>query len=930
MRIFIKIYADDLKSPSSTYPLQLKGTIKDITIGQLKHEIENNILPQILQRNQIISIKKSVVIMRIDHSDSVTLEQAGITDGIKIHVQDQYSLNQKSKFMSQNFHQDQSHIPQTNAQSFIVSSSPQQKPDLAYVDEILIKFLEFNQLFEFIDVFQMYHIQGANMQQNLDINRCIHNAPQQSMEGKSYLHLAVERKHKQIIAYLLFDAKLDPNRLTEETEMSALHIAVQMKSSDVIELLLTHDKTEIDIQSSIHGTPLHLACRGGSVKIVQQLLLNNADLSIKNNKFKTAKEVTNNQRIIYLIEKYEKRNKTNNSSFLSTQSEEEKESSDKKQMPFQSANQSSIKAPLMDCITEEDIMYEEEEIENQAGGVLDQAEEFIQDFSCSRIELVPTIRGSLLAQGNLKKKQKQLYFVLKPSKGQLLKFEKKDHYDKLIKGQSQDEKIFRKYNIEIIYLKNILSIYPSFQNQFINKGQHALEMCCYNDLLTKAKKFYEWYKTILDLLGEEDKLTEQIKYKLQEIEEFCDSYCDTEIKDIPFIEQKQAEINNRQRLERIKEINQNLKKEEYIESQNGSNSSKHNVSDWDQYASFTKASRTASDLNFKPIFKDFEILEQIGEGSFGRVFRVKLKQTGAEMAMKAMKKQFLIQNSQIKYAVSECKIMQTLEHPFLLRMNYSLQTPQHLYMITEYCKNGDLSYHLDQLQFLDEKIAKFIIAELTLAIEYLHSNNIIYRDLKPENILIDNQGHVRLADFGLAKQGPDEKTQQKKGQAFVAQSFCGSPAYLAPEMLKQQGITSAGDVYQIGVVLYEMLVGMPPYYNDNIKVLYQNIEKGKLKIPKYLTNEAKKFLLRILNKDPKKRPSLKEVKKDAFFSDIDWTKLENKQIPPPQILKKYSEYDDSDEEDKEETKQAADLPIKKLDKLVINIQLLTSGIGNDV
>ncbi len=157
-------------------------------------------------------------------------------------------------------------------------------------------------------------------------------------------------------------------------------------------------------------------------------------------------------------------------------------------------------------------------------------------------------------------------------------------------------------------------------------------------------------------------------------------------------------------------------------------------------------------------------------------------------------------------------------------------------MVTEYCQNGDLSFHLDQLQFLDEKLAKFIVAELILGIEHLHTNNVIYRDLKPENILIDSEGHIRLADFGLAKQG-------EEGKKFVAQSFCGSPAYLAPEMLKQQGITVAGDVYQIGVVLYEMLVGIPPYYNDNIKVLYQNIEKGKLKIPKYLTNEAKRFLL---------------------------------------------------------------------------------------
>lgn len=133
-------------------------------------------------------------------------------------------------------------------------------------------------------------------------------------------------------------------------------------------------------------------------------------------------------------------------------------------------------------------------------------------------------------------------------------------------------------------------------------------------------------------------------------------------------------------------------------------------------------------------------------------------------------------------------------------------------MIMEICENGDLSTHLDALQFLDEKLSKFLIAELILGIEFIHSKKVLYRDLKPENILIDSKGHLRIADFGLAKQSDKDN--------FRAQSFCGSPAYLAPEMLKQQGVTQSGDVYQIGVVLYEMLVGIPPYYNENIKVLY--------------------------------------------------------------------------------------------------------------
>lgn len=331
--------------------------------------------------------------------------------------------------------------------------------------------------------------------------------------------------------------------------------------------------------------------------------------------------------------------------------------------------------------------------------------------------------------------------------------------------------------------------------------------------------------------SEKDKLTEQIKYKLQEIEEFCESYTQMEVVSIPFVEQKQAELNNKKRMEKIREINSQLAGEF------GNNPDQSQAS----FQQPAKLQKLSSSQEYKPRFKDFEVLQMIGEGSFGRVFKVRHKESGVEMAMKAMKKQFLIQNQQIKYAVSESKIMQTLDHPFLLRLNYAFQTPLHLFMVTEFCKNSDLSHHLDQLQFLDERLGKFIAAELVLAISYLHKNNILYRDLKPENILLDDRGHIRLADFGLAKQGPSMEAKKHQPQ-FIAQSFCGSPAYLAPEMLRQQGITAAGDVYQVGVVLYEMLVGIPPYYDDNIKVLYNNIERGRLKMPKYLSNEAKKFL----------------------------------------------------------------------------------------
>jgi len=228
-------------------------------------------------------------------------------------------------------------------------------------------------------------------------------------------------------------------------------------------------------------------------------------------------------------------------------------------------------------------------------------------------------------------------------------------------------------------------------------------------------------------------------------------------------------------------------------------------------------------------YKSFELLEILGQGTFGKVFKCKLKSQpqAPEYAMKVLKKAFLVKNNHLKYAISECNILKQSSHPFVLKLHYAFQTPENLYMILDYCPGGDLSYHLNKKQIFEENEAKFFIAEVILAIEYLHSLHIIYRDLKPENILIDSEGHAKLADFGLAKEGVDGANQAK--------SFCGSPAYLAPEMLTSKGVGKSADLYQIGACLYEMLVGFPPYYTENIKKLYESIKSAKLQIPSYIS-----------------------------------------------------------------------------------------------
>ena len=212
--------------------------------------------------------------------------------------------------------------------------------------------------------------------------------------------------------------------------------------------------------------------------------------------------------------------------------------------------------------------------------------------------------------------------------------------------------------------------------------------------------------------------------------------------------------------------------------------------------------------------------------------------------------------------------MKKTKHPFILQLHYAFQTPTNLYLALEYCPNGDLNYHLSQREVFDEASAKFFVAEVALALEYIHSKKIVYRDLKPENILIDAEGHIKLADFGLAK--------ENVGRLNRAQSFCGSPAYLAPEMLGDDGVTAQSDVYQLGAVLYELLVGMPPFFTTNIKELYKNITTEKLQVPTTLSEESQKILYLMLDKNPKKRITIKKMKDHAFFKEIDWSLLINR------------------------------------------------------
>ena len=231
----------------------------------------------------------------------------------------------------------------------------------------------------------------------------------------------------------------------------------------------------------------------------------------------------------------------------------------------------------------------------------------------------------------------------------------------------------------------------------------------------------------------------------------------------------------------------------------------------------------------------FLILKELGKGSFGEVFLVLKQDTNQLFAMKVLQKDKIISQNLIKYALTERNVLSYMKHPFIVSLNFAFQTLDKLFLILDFCPGGDLGHHLSIEKRFTEYRARIYLCEIILALEELHKHNIIFRDLKPDNIVIDGDGHALLTDFGLSK--------EKVFDNYQARSFCGSLAYLAPEVIRRQGHGKAVDWYLLGVLFYEMIVGKPPYFSMDKNELLNNIQRGKLKIPSSLSIEAKELII---------------------------------------------------------------------------------------
>ncbi|RPD54640.1 AGC/Akt protein kinase [Lentinus tigrinus ALCF2SS1-7] len=274
---------------------------------------------------------------------------------------------------------------------------------------------------------------------------------------------------------------------------------------------------------------------------------------------------------------------------------------------------------------------------------------------------------------------------------------------------------------------------------------------------------------------------------------------------------------------------------------------------------------------------DFELTTVIGKGSFGKVMQVRKRDTSRIYALKTIRKQYIVQRGEITHTLAERLVLARVNNPFIVPLKFSFQSEQKLYLVLAFVNGGELFHHLQREQRFNEERSRFYSAELLLALEHLHELDVVYRDLKPENILLDYTGHIALCDFGLCKLNMKDSDKTN--------TFCGTPEYLAPEILRGQGYNKTIDWWTLGVLLFEMLSGLPPFYDENTDVMYQKILNDPLVFGDDIGAEARSILTGLLTRDPTQRLGVngaEEIRTHPFFANhIDFQKLIQKKIQPP-------------------------------------------------
>ncbi|XP_046401711.1 cAMP-dependent protein kinase catalytic subunit 3 [Ischnura elegans] len=293
---------------------------------------------------------------------------------------------------------------------------------------------------------------------------------------------------------------------------------------------------------------------------------------------------------------------------------------------------------------------------------------------------------------------------------------------------------------------------------------------------------------------------------------------------------------------------------------------------------------------------DLEILQTIGTGSFSRVVLCREGRSGAYGALKVLSVREVVRLKQVEHVKSERDILRQVNHPFIVQLRWCHKDSSFLYMLFEYVCGGELFSYLRNAGRFSASTGNFYATEIVSALEYLHSQSVVYRDLKPENLLLDQDGHLKITDFSFAKKLTDRTW-----------TLCGTPEYLAPEIIQSKGHNKAVDWWALGVLIYEMLSGYPPFFDDNPFGIYEKILAAKVEWPRHLDPVAKDLVKKLLVQDRTKRlgnmkNGAEDVKRHRWFKGVDWHDVILRRLKPPIVPRvtyagdatNFDEYEESD------------------------------------
>lgn len=274
-------------------------------------------------------------------------------------------------------------------------------------------------------------------------------------------------------------------------------------------------------------------------------------------------------------------------------------------------------------------------------------------------------------------------------------------------------------------------------------------------------------------------------------------------------------------------------------------------------------------------FTDFQLFPTVGKGAFGRVRVAKLKNNpdSPPFALKLLKKRQIYDESHVEHVKCEAKIQLMLAHPFIVNLVTVFQDVQRLCFLMEFVSGGELFSRLEVVSRLQPRDARFYACQIVDALQYIHSHEVIYRDLKPENLIIDADGNLKVADFGFAG--------FLEGRLFT---LCGTPEYMAPEIIQSRGHGKPVDWWALGVLIFEMLTGSSPFADESPLGVYQKVMAARIKFPTYFREDLKDLLRGLLHLDCKKRMGARsgeDVQNHRWFEGIVWDDVHNKRIPPP-------------------------------------------------